>query len=62
MINLKRVMAGTAALVMSLGIAACGNSSSSTSSTEDESFTPTDNVEVADKETTALSVTLVRMT
>lgn len=53
MISFKRVMAGTAALVMSLGIAACGNSSSSTSSTEDESFTPTDNVEVADKATIA---------
>ncbi|MBR1663551.1 MAG: extracellular solute-binding protein [Ruminococcus sp.] len=45
--SIKRALAGSLALIMAIGISACSNSSSSTSS-DDESFEATDNVEVKD--------------
>ncbi|MBR1750462.1 MAG: extracellular solute-binding protein [Ruminococcus sp.] len=45
--SIKRALAGSLALIMAIGISACGSSGSS-SSGEDESFEATDNVEVKD--------------
>ena len=45
--RIKRAFALTLSLLMALGIAACGSSGSS-SSTNDESFEATDNIEVTE--------------